>query len=195
MAFKRTYCPQLKCLPWPITRLYHNICKLVFMDIIHKEFAKQQYIGPLTASKTQHIVGPFQSSPLSLIPKPGHPGKYRMIQDLLHPRGSSSMQSINTWVLPDNFTAPYSTFPIVGALLSSLPPGSQGAVRDVAEAYRTIPVHPSQWHGLVVRLSESHFAIDTMLCFSFALLAGIYSNVTGTGVDIMCFVSIGPILH
>ena len=57
------------------------------MDIVHKKFAKQRYIGLLTVSETQHIVGPFQSFPLSLIPKPGHPGKYRMIQDLSHPRG------------------------------------------------------------------------------------------------------------
>ena len=165
------------------------------MDIIHKEFAKQRYIGPLTVSKTQHIVGPFQSFPLSLIPKPGHPGKYHMIQDLSHPRGSSSTQSINARVFPDDFTAPYSTFPIVAALLFLFPPGSQGAVQDVAEAYHTIPVHPSQWHELVVRLSESHFAIDTMLCFGFTLSAGIYGNVAGAGVDIMCFVGIGPILR
>ena len=165
------------------------------MDIVHKEFAKQRYIGLLTASETQHIVGPFQSSPLSLIPKPGRPGKYHMIQDLSHLRGSSSTQSINARVSPDEFTAPYSTIPIVAALLSSLPPGSQGAVRDVAKAYCTIPVHPSQWHGLVVRLSESHFAIDTTLCFSFTPSAGIYGNVAGAGVDIMRFVGIGPILR
>lgn len=117
-----------------------------------------------------------------------------MIQDLSHPRGSTPIQSINARMLLDDFTTSYSTFPIVALLMSSLPPGSQGAVRDIAEAYCTMPVHPSQWHGLVVRLSDSHFAIDTALCFSFAPSMGIYGNVTSAGVNIMRFVDIGSIL-
>ena len=118
-----------------------------------------------------------------------------MIQDLSHPRGSSAVQSINARVSPDEFTAAYSTFPIVSLLMSSLPPGSQGAVQDVAEVYRTIPVHLSQWHGLVVCLSDSHFAIDTALCFGFGPSAGIYGNVVSAGADIMHFIGIGPILQ
>ena len=118
-----------------------------------------------------------------------------MIQDLSHPRGSSAAQSINARISPDEFTATYSTFPIVSLLMSSLPPGSQGAVQDVAEAYHTIPVHLSQWHGLVVRLSDSHFTIDTALCFGFSPSAGIYGNVVSAGADIMRFIGIGPILR
>ena len=169
--------------------------KAIFDNIIHKEFAKQQYIGPLLESETKQILGHFQSFPLSIIPKPGRPGKYRMIQDLSHPRGSSAAQSINARISPDEFTATYSTFPIVSLLMSSLPPGSQGAVQDVAEAYHTIPVHLSQWHGLVVRLSDSHFTIDTALCFGFGPSAGIYGNVVSAGADIMRFIGIGPILR
>lgn len=96
---------------------------------------------------------------------------------------------------PDDFTAPFSTFPIVSLLLSYLPPGLQGAVRDVAEAYHTIPVHLSQWHGLIVRLSDSHFTVDTALCFCFASSAGIYGSVANAAVDIMRFIGIGPILQ
>lgn len=48
-----------------------NQYKAVFDDIIHKELSKQQYIGLLSLSETQQVVGHFQSSPLSLIPKPG----------------------------------------------------------------------------------------------------------------------------
>jgi hypothetical protein len=58
--------------------------KAVFNDIIHKELMKKCYIGLLTASKIQQTLGHFQSSPLSLIPKPGWPGKYRLIQDFSH---------------------------------------------------------------------------------------------------------------
>jgi len=48
--------------------------------------------------------------------------------------------------------------------MSTLPPGSQGAVRDVAEAYRTIPLHPSQQHVLVIRLSDSDFTVNASTC-------------------------------
>ena len=66
-----------------------------------------------------------------------------MIQDLLHARGSSPIQSINEHMVLYDFMATYSAFPIVALLISSLPPGSQGVVRDVAEAYHTVPIHPS----------------------------------------------------
>ena len=56
-------------------------------------------------------------------------------------------------------------------------------------------MHRSQWHGLVVHLSKSHFAIDTSLCFGFGPSVGIYSNVASAGTDIMHFTGIGPILQ
>jgi hypothetical protein len=127
------------------------------------------------------MLRPFQTAPLSLVPKPGKPGKFRLVQNLSFPLYPSSSPSINSLVDPDNFPSPYSTFSIVPLVLSSLPPGSQGAVHDVAEAYRTVPLHPSQWHALVVRLSESEFAVDTSTCFSFGPSGGIYGNVGSAG--------------
>ena len=192
------FCACIPPLPQTFTPHNHpsiDKYKDIFNDIVHKEFIKQWYIGLLTASEIQQELGRFQSSPLSLIPKLGHPGKHHIIQDLSHPRGSGSTKSINEHMVPDDFTATYSTFPIVTQLISALLPGLQGAVRDVAEAYCTIPIHLSQWHGLVVHLSESHFAVDTSLCFSFAPSAGIYGDVASTGVDIMHFMGIGPILR
>ena len=159
---------------------------------VHK--ATLAYIGPLSAKDTQWIVGHFQSSPLSLISKPGQPGKYHIIQDLSHPRGSPPMLSINMRMSADEFTTSYSTFPIVSLLLSFLSPESQGAVQDVAKAYCTIPIHALQWRGLVVCLSKSQFAIDTALCFGFTPLASIYGNIASAGADIMHFIGIGPIL-
>ena len=81
----RTFMPPLMqtfILPnHPLVKQY----KAVFNDIIHKELSKHHYIGPLTESEIQRALGHFQTSPISLIPKPGRPGKYRMIQDLSHP--------------------------------------------------------------------------------------------------------------
>lgn len=167
----------------------------IFQEIVNKEFTKGRYLSPFTHLEVEHILGPFQTSPLSLVPKPGKPGKYRLVQNLSFPLLASLVPSINSLVDPDLFPSHYSTFFVVALVLSSLPPGSQGAVRDVAEAYRTIPLHHSQWHALVVHLSDSEFAIDTSACFGFASSGGIYGNVGNAGTDIMRFNDIGPILR
>ena len=56
-----------------------------FDDIISKELAKGRYIRPFLAADLVHTIGPFQSSPLSLIPKPGRLGKFRLVQNLSFP--------------------------------------------------------------------------------------------------------------
>ena len=44
-----------------------------FGDIVNKELTKGRYIGPLPFSMIETLLGPFQSFPLSLIPKSGKP--------------------------------------------------------------------------------------------------------------------------
>jgi hypothetical protein len=47
-----------------------------FYTIIQKELRKGRYIGPFPLADIELLIGPFQSSPLSIIPKPGKPGKF-----------------------------------------------------------------------------------------------------------------------
>lgn len=81
-------------------------------------------------------------------------------------------------------------------LICSLPPDTQGATRDVAEAYRTIPLHHSQWPSLVVRIEEDPplFAVDTALCFGYGPSAGVYGQLRDSGLDIMRAYGIGPVI-
>ena len=168
----------------------------IFDEIINKEFAKGRYIGPYSKAEIEDAIGHFQTSPLSLVPKPGKPGKFRLVQNLSFPhRPNLSTPSINSFVHPDRYPSSYSTFPIVCLLISTLPQGAQGAVRDVAKAYRTVPLHPSQWHALVVRLQDDSFAVDTAFCFGFTASGGIYGSIGGAGTDIMRAHGIGPILR
>ena len=108
-----------------------------FQDIINKEFAKGRYIGPFTLLELENSIGPVQSSPLSIIPKPGRPGKYHLIQNLSFPHTAShgESHSINSQVDPANFPCSWGTFNTICSLITSLPPGCQGTTRDVAEAY------------------------------------------------------------
>ncbi|TFY51482.1 hypothetical protein EVJ58_g10540, partial [Rhodofomes roseus] len=82
----------------------------------------------------------------------------------------------------------------LGTYIFRLPPGSQAAVRDVAEAYRTVPLHPSQWPGTVIRLSkDDDFLVDTVAAFGAAPNGGVYGGIADAGADIMRSKGIGPI--
>jgi hypothetical protein len=167
-----------------------------FARIVEHEIIKGRYIGPISYQDLEALLGPFQSSPFSIIPKPGKIGKYRNVQNYsfpICPSLSFPNQSINSLVDSDSFPTTWGTFSLVSLLIHRLPPGSQLATRDVAEAYRTIPLHHSQWPATVVRLDEFSFAIDTSVCFGSGPSAGTYGEVRNAASDILRFQGIGPI--
>jgi len=171
---------------------HHN----AFEASINKEFTLKRYLGPYSQSDIKSVIGNFQSSPLSIIPKLGKPGKFRLIQNLSFPHSPLPLvASINSRISSDLFPCSYGTFSIVSLLISKLPPGSQAAIRDVSEAYRTVPLCPSEWQGLVVRVSPDLFAIDTCLCFGFGPSGGIYGALAGAGADLFRAKGIGPVSH
>ena len=118
-----------------------------FDKIVHKEIAKGRYIGPFPFATIEATLGPYQSSPLSLIPKPGHPDKFRLIQNFSFPLSPSPRfpnVSVNQAITSELIPCMWGKFSMVYLLISRLPPGSQAATQDVAEAYRTIPLHSAR---------------------------------------------------
>lgn len=84
------------------------------------------------------------------------------------------------------FPCEWGTFHTVCTLIHTLPQGSQGATRDMAEAYCTVLLHPSQWPAL--------FAVDTSLCFGYGPSAGTYGTVWDAGLVVFQAAGIGPII-
>jgi hypothetical protein len=167
-----------------------------FNKIINLELHKKRYIGPFSRLNTELLLGPFQSSPFSIIPKPGKPDRFRLIQNYSFPHNTNPTHpnpSINSLLNPDEFPTTWGTFTIVSLMIHQLPPHSQIATRDVAEAYRTIPLHHSQWPGTVVRTGEDAFCIDTVASFGFSPSAGTYGVVADAGSDLFRFKGIGPL--
>ena len=78
-------------------------------------------------------------------------------------------------------------------MIWNLPLGSQGAVCNITEAYRSIPIAVSQWPGLIVRLNNDSFAVDTNACFGCALSSGNFGHVADAGADIFHASRIGPL--
>lgn len=166
-----------------------------FLVIIQHEYATKRHLGPFTRLQLEAAIGPFQTSPLTIIPKPGKPGKFRLVQDFSFPHTPSSpISSINAAIDSSLYPCTWGTFSTMSLLISRLPPGSQAAARDEAEAYRTIPLHPSQWNGTVVRVGDDAYNLDACLSFRLAPSAGIYGVCADAANDIMRAEGIGPII-
>ena len=167
----------------------------VYSSIVANEFSAGRYIGPFTRAQLEASIGPFQTSPLSLVPKTSKPGKYRAVHDFSHPHNPlPAVVSINAKIDSDDFPCTWGTFLTVYLLVARLPPGSQASVRDVAEAYRTIPAAPSQWPGLVIRMqTEDSFAVNICNNFGLASAGGVYGMVADAGADIFRNSGIGPL--
>ena len=75
-----------------------------------------------------------------------------------------------------------------------LPEGAEASVRDITEAYHTIPILPDQWPGLVVKLHEENsYAINTSNNFGLASAGGVYGQLCDAATDIFRAQGIGPI--
>ena len=160
-----------------------------------KEFECGWYIGPLTSQEVEEFIGPFQSSPLSLVPKPGKPGKFRAVHNFSYPHHpKQNFSSINHTINACIYPCTCRMFATVCYTIFNLPPGSQASVHNMAEAYCTIPVHPDQWPGLVVRLDkEDSFAINTNNNFGLSSAGGVYGKVGDAAADIFRAYGIGPL--
>ena len=66
-------------------------------------------------------------------------------------------------------------------------------MRDVAEAYRTIPLHPLQWPTAMVHATHDELYVDTCTAFGAAPSAGVYGHAAGMGVEIFRLRGIGPL--
>ncbi len=144
-----------------------------FQTILQREYAMQCHIGPYSKVQLEATIGPFQTSLLSIIPKPNKPGKFRLVQDFsfLH-TPASPIPSINSAIDSSLHPCMWGTFSTMALCITRLPPGSQAATRDEAEAYRMIPLHLSQWNGTVTRVGDDPFNLDTCLAFGLAPSAG-----------------------
>ena len=165
-----------------------------YRDMVSNEFGKGRYIGPCTRQEIEALIGPFQSSPLSWVPKAGKPGKYRAVHNFSFPRTPTpDVASINSSIDADMYPCTWGTFATICFTIFNLPPRSQAAIRDVAEAYRTIPIVADQWPGLVVKLlEEDEFAINTCDNFGLSSAGGIYGGLGDATLDIFRAQEIGP---
>lgn len=127
-AIHTTYTPDNK-----VTTLEHVDA---FQKIADNELRLGRWLGPYTKGDIEAELGPFQSSPIFMVPKLGKFGKFRLVQNYLHPhRPYRGICSINSAIDSTLYPCYWDTFATTCRTIWSLPPGSQGAVRDLSEVY------------------------------------------------------------
>ncbi|PAV14688.1 reverse transcriptase ribonuclease H [Pyrrhoderma noxium] len=165
-----------------------------FRDIIQNEVHCGRLFGPFSQYQLESLLGPFQSSPLSLVPK-NEPNQFRLVQNLSFPLKSSKLPpNINSYINSELYPSYYGTFLIVALTIRSLPPGSQAMTRDVKDAYRTVPLHPSQWAGTILRHpNPDAFYVNTANCFGLSSAGGIWGQVADVLCDLFRASGYGPV--
>ncbi|TFY54469.1 hypothetical protein EVJ58_g8845 [Rhodofomes roseus] len=160
-------------------------------EYIASEQAAGRYSQAFKPDELEHLIGPFRTSPLGLVPKP-HSNKFWMIQDLSFPRNNPIVTSVNAGINPDEFPTAWGTFDETVELVLSLPPGCVAATFDISAAYRITPVCPDQqqffcinWEGLV--------HVDFMVAFGCSLSTGVFGSIANMLVAIYLAHGFGPI--
>jgi hypothetical protein len=167
-----------------------------YQEIMDREFSCGRYIRPFSKVEGEELLGPFQSSPLSLVPKPRKVDKYRAIHNFSFPHSPrDNISSINYSIDSNLFPCTWGTFATLCAIIWHLPEGSQASICDVTEVYRTILILPAQWPGLVIKLHEpDQFMINTNDNFGLTSAGGIHGSVADAGADLFHTTGIGPLL-
>ena len=187
--------PPIKCTYAPLNHPSLRALANVLSKIIDDEFGAGHYIGPFTQKQLEQAIGPFQSSPLSLVPKVLKPDVYCAVHNFSHLHDPSpDAASINSHIDCDVFPCTWGTFSTVALLIARLPPSLQASIRDVAEAYRTIPALPSQWPGLIICLqTNDQFAVNMCNNFGLTLASRADGMVSDAGVDVFQGQGMGPL--
>ena len=132
--------------------------------------------SPTTAQKLF-----IHCSPFGVIPKKNKPGKWRLILDLSAPE----QHSVNDGISKDLCSLSYTSVDEVVASIITYGRGAMLAKMDIKQAYRNIPIHPSdriylgmQWNGSVY--------VDTVLPFGLRSAPLLFSAVADGLLWIMC---------
>ena len=126
----------------------------VAREKIKQELALGRIAGPFTHPPFNN----FKTSPLALREK-ATPGKFRLLHNLSYPYDNNS---VNFNIPKHHTTVKYQTINHAISWIQHHSPQAYLAKSDISDAFRIIPVHPSQYHLLGFRLDNKYYH-DKML--------------------------------
>ena len=155
--------------------LCHSAKRNMFSSREHPAVVSQ-YIASERHMKRMH--GPFSSScnihtsPIGVIPKKHREGKWRLIVDLSSPEGSS----VNDGIDPSLCSMSYITVQDAIHEITKLGKGALLAKLDIKDAYRMVPVHPTDRHLLGIQWQGATY-IDGVLPFGLRSAPKIFNSI------------------
>jgi hypothetical protein len=111
----------------------------IIKQYIEAGLSKQRIAGPFSVKPFTNFV----VSPLGLVPK-SNTGKFRVIHDLSFPKS----QSVNSNIPRENSAVQYDSIDQVVHLVQKFGQGCLMAKTDIEDAFRIIPIHPSDYYLL-----------------------------------------------
>lgn len=118
----------------------------------------------------------IHASRFGVIPKPHQPGSWRLIMDLLHPKGFS----INDGVDPTLYSLRYASIDGAASSVLSLGRGAELAKLDIASVYRIIPIHPDDCPLLGMRWKGSGYGTAVWAAISLRCLLQLLTAWNGS---------------
>ena len=112
--------------------------------IVHEKLKKEIQAGRILGPFDAPPFNPFQVSPLNVRPKKT-PNKFRLLHNLSHPYDG---RSINANIPESNKSVQYSTVGDAIQKLLKLPKSAYTAKTDISDAFRLIPIKPSDYPKL-----------------------------------------------
>ena len=113
---------------------------VVVDERIASELAAGRLLGPISQDKLPLI----HTSPLGLVPKSHQTNRWRMIHDLSSPRD----YSVNDGIPQELCSLRYASVDQAVSTIQQLGRSTQLIKLDIKDAYRIVPVHPSDYHLL-----------------------------------------------
>lgn len=141
-------------------------------DIIDDYLDNQVKLGRVVGPLIGAMCPMANISRFGVIPKSHQPGKWRLIVDLSHPKGSS----VNDGIERELCSLKYITVDQAMKAIIARGPGAQMAKFDIESAYRLIPVHPEDRPLLGMRWRDRLY-IDAALPFGLRSAPKIFNAV------------------
>ena len=111
-------------------------------------------------------------SPISAIPKKGKPGRWRVITDLSFPQG----ESVNDGISQALSSLSYASLWDAAAIMARLGRGALLSKLDLQNAYKMIPIHPSDLHLMGIHWEGVQW-VDAALPFGLRSAPKLFSAV------------------
>ena len=158
---------------------------------INNELSSRRYSSPFSSSRLEALIGPFCTSPLGTVPKPGTLDGHCIIQDLSFPRDNPLCCSVNNFTNIDDFRCNWGMFNNVRTIVMNAPDGTEAATLSVNSAFRCCSIAPAQQPNLVVHWNGL-FYIDHNAPFGTVSSGGIFGRVANAMTAILASKGFGP---